>query len=84
MAGLAPLLHAVWNLAGGDRPAVDGADDQVGRSPVLGGFFAVGRDAFVEVGKLVAETTDGARGQVAQVGVGRAGVLVTDSGLTGE
>ena len=50
VAWLPPLLDHVWNLAGGDRPAVDGGDDQVVGAPLLYGLVAVGIDAFVEPG----------------------------------
>ena len=42
VAWLPLLLHDLRHLAGGDRPAVDGADHQVVRVPVLHRFVAVG------------------------------------------
>jgi hypothetical protein len=52
--GLSPLLHHLRHLAGGDRSAVDGADDQIVCAPVLDRLVAVGVDAAIETVELVA------------------------------
>ena len=49
VAGLAPFLKHVRNLAGGDRFAIDCSDDNVVGGPVGHRFAAVGFDALVEV-----------------------------------
>jgi len=80
----APLLEDAGDLAGRDRPAVRGLDDEVvglwrGDAPI-----PVAGDALVDLQEPLAETADRTRGEVPEVALGEPGVLATDPHLTTE
>lgn len=80
----APLTENLRNLGGGDSAAVEGADDEVVRFVVGDALLLVGVDALIEFDEAVSEFADGPAGEVAEVSLGKAGVLAAEFNLAGE
>jgi len=80
----APLTENLRNLGGGDGVAVEGADDEVVRFVVGDALLFVGVDALIELEEAVTEFSDGSAGEMAEVALGKAGVLAAEFDLAGE
>jgi len=84
VGGFSPFLEDFGDLDGSDGAAVEGADDEVVRFVVGDALLFVGVDALIELDEAVAQLSNGPAGEVAEVSLGKAGVLAAEFDLAGE
>ena len=80
----APFLQDAGDLAGRDRSAVRGLDDEIVGLRIGDPAVLVTGDALVDLQESLAETTDGSRGEMPEIALGELGVLATDPDLATE